>query len=118
MINRTTKDPEFTMVMIAYVDQNGTTTEVDAVEGVNLMEAAVRSGVVAIEGECGGALACATCHVYIPEQWRAATGEPSEDEQVMLEFGVDVDPRSRLSCQIVVTAAMQGMTVHTPRSQR
>jgi len=106
------------MVMIAYVDPDGTTTQVEVAEGVNLMEAAVRNGVATIEGECGGALACATCHVYIPEQWRAVAGEPSEDEQVMLEFGQDVDARSRLACQIVATAAMHGMTVHTPRSQR
>jgi 2Fe-2S ferredoxin len=106
------------MVMIAYVDQHGTTTAVDVAEGVNLMEAAVHNGVTAIEGECGGALACATCHVYIPEQWRDVAGEPSEDEQVMLEFGIDVDARSRLACQIIATPAMQGMTVLTPRSQR
>ena len=60
------------------------------------METAVRNGVATIEGECGGALACATCHVHIPEEWRAVTGEASADEQEMLEFGVESDERSRL----------------------
>jgi 2Fe-2S ferredoxin len=106
------------MVRVTYKDVDGAETEVDAMEGASLMESAVRNGVVGIEGECGGALACATCHVHIPEDWRAVTGEASEDEREMLEFGVDVDERSRLSCQIHVTAAMEGITILTPRSQR
>jgi len=106
------------VVSIRYVDQDGAERPVEVGLGVNLMEAAVRNGVVAIEGECGGACACATCHVYIPEAWRAVAGEPSEHERMMLEFGVEVDERSRLSCQIKVTPEMDGMTVLTPRSQR
>ena len=106
------------MVSVTYKNQDGSESVIDAPEGTNLMEAAVRNGVATIEGECGGALACATCHVYIPDAWRAVTGEPSEDEQEMLTFGIDVDPRSRLSCQIKVTAAMEGITILTPRSQR
>lgn len=106
------------MVTITYLDADGHETAVEVEEGQNLMEAAVRNGVASIEGECGGALACATCHVYIPDEWRIVTGEASEDEREMLEFGVDVDERSRLGCQINVTAAMDGMTVLTPSSQR
>jgi 2Fe-2S ferredoxin len=107
-----------TMTIIRYVDQAGVERKVDASPGVSLMEAAVRNGIAAIEGECGGACACATCHVYIPPEWRGVTGEAAEHEQMMLEFGVDVDERSRLSCQIKITAEMDGMTVFTPRSQR
>lgn len=106
------------MITITYIDQSGVATKIEAEEGRSLMEVAVRNGVAAIEGECGGALACATCHVYIPAEWRSVTGEASEDEREMLEFGVDVDERSRLSCQIPVTAAMDGITVLTPISQR
>lgn len=106
------------MVKITYLDQDGTRTELDADVGANLMELAVRNGVSTIEGECGGALACATCHVHIPDEWRAATGEPSDDERAMLEFGVDVDERSRLCCQIRVTPEMDGLVVLTPASQR
>lgn len=106
------------MVKISYLDQDGTRTDLDAAEGANLMELAVRNGVTTIEGECGGALACATCHVHIPDEWRGVTGEPSDDEREMLEFGVGVDERSRLCCQIRVTAAMNGLVVLTPASQR
>lgn len=106
------------MVKISYLDQDGTRTDLDATEGANLMELAVRNGVTTIEGECGGALACATCHVHIPGEWRGVTGEPSDDEREMLEFGVGVDERSRLCCQIRVTAAMDGLVVLTPVSQR
>ncbi len=96
----------------------GVEHQVDVNAGVTLMEAAVKNGVAAIEGECGGACACATCHVYIPPEWRHLTGDAAEHEQMMLEFGVDVDARSRLGCQIKVVPEMDGMTVLTPRSQR
>ncbi len=106
------------MVKIAFIDHDGARKDVDVAPGLNLMTGAVRGGVVAIEGECGGALACATCHVYVPEAWRAVTGEPSVDETGMLECANDIDDRSRLGCQIIVTAEMDGMTIYTPASQR
>ena len=106
------------MVRIRYVEPDGSERDVSVEIGTNLMQAAVLNGVSSIEGECGGASACATCHVYIPDAWRPIAGEPSEDEQMMLELGVDVDERRRLSCQIMATAEMDGMTVLTPRSQR
>jgi 2Fe-2S ferredoxin len=106
------------MVGIVFVDHDGARKDVDVAPGVSLMAGAVRGGVVAIEGECGGALACATCHVYVPETWRVLTGEPSADERGMLECANDVDDRSRLGCQIIVTDQMDGMTIHTPASQR
>ncbi|MFD0850226.1 2Fe-2S iron-sulfur cluster-binding protein [Sphingosinicella xenopeptidilytica] len=106
------------MVRIIYVEHGGAEHEVNAEPGVSLMEAAVKNGVAAIEGECGGACACATCHVFIPAEWQAITGTITDDERDMLEFGVDVDDRSRLGCQIRITAEMDGITVLTPRSQR
>ena len=106
------------MIRIRYVDHADAERFVEVDSGLSLMEAAVRNGVVTIEGECGGALACATCHIYVPDEWRRLTGAPSEHEIMMLEFGVDVDARSRLGCQIKITPEMDGMTVLTPRSQR
>lgn len=106
------------MVRIVYVEHDGTRREVDAEPGMSLMEAAVKNGVASIEGECGGALACATCHVHVPEAWQRLTGERSEDEIEMLEFAVDPDERSRLGCQIRITEEMDGLTVFTPVSQR
>lgn len=106
------------MVRVRYVDADRSERLVEVAAGVTLMEAAVKNGVVSIEGECGGACACATCHVYIPPEWAHLTGLPQEYERVMLEFGVEVDERSRLGCQIKITPEMDGMTVLTPRSQR
>ncbi len=106
------------MVRIRYVEFGGVEHEVDVVPGMTVMEAAVKNGVVAIEGECGGACACATCHIYIPREWSHLVGDVSDHEQMMLEFGVDVDERSRLGCQIKVIEEMDGMTILTPRSQR
>ena len=67
------------------------------------METAIKNGVPGIEAECGGACACATCHVYVDEAWRAKAGEAAPMEQDMLDFAYDVRPNSRLSCQIKVT---------------
>lgn len=106
------------MVSVVYVAQGGAERRVEVPTGTTFMEAAVKNGVAAIEGECGGACACATCHIYIPSEWAHLTGEAGENERMMLEFGVDVDERSRLGCQIRITQEMDGMTVFTPSSQR
>lgn len=106
------------MVKIIYVDTDGGSSEIDVPAGTNLMEAAVKNGIDTIEGECGGACACATCHVYIPEEWQRLTGQASEDEKEMLEIASDPDERSRLGCQIKVTEEMDGLIVLTPTSQR
>ena len=105
------------MVKITYIDEKGTTRSVDAEEGSTVMENAVRNGIPGIEAECGGACACATCHVYVAEEWREATGEPQPMEEDMLDFAFDVRPNSRLSCQIRVTPELDGLVVHTPSRQ-
>jgi 2Fe-2S ferredoxin len=106
------------LVSIVYIEHGGARHPVDVAPGSSLMEGARKHGIDAIEGECGGACACATCHVYVPAQWRGLTGEPAEFELAMLECANDVDERSRLGCQIKVTAAMDGMAVDMPPSQR
>ena len=83
----------------------------------SLMEAAINAGVPGIDADCGGACACATCHVYVDEAWQAKTGEASPMEQDMLDFGYDVRPNSRLSCQIKVTEDLDGLVVRTPERQ-
>ena len=82
------------------------------------METAVRNGVPEIEAECGGACACATCHVYVDPAWAAATGKPDPMEEDMLDFAFEVQPTSRLSCQIKVKAALDGLVVKLPASTR
>jgi 2Fe-2S ferredoxin len=105
------------MVKITFIDSDGTSRVVEAEVGATVMETAIKNGVPGIEAECGGACACATCHVYIDEGWRAKTGEASPMEQDMLDFGFDVRPESRLSCQIKVSDELDGLIVRTPARQ-
>jgi ferredoxin, 2Fe-2S len=81
------------------------------------MENAIRNDIPGIEAECGGACACATCHVYIDDEWRSVTGEPQPMEEDMLDFAFDVRPSSRLSCQIRVREELDGLVVRTPAKQ-
>jgi len=106
------------MVKVIYVEHNGTRHEVDAKPGLTLKDAAVQNGINAIEAECGGACACATCHIYVPAEWQRLTGSASAHELAMLECANAPDQRSRLGCQITLTPEMDGLTVLTPRSQR
>ena len=92
-----------TMPKISYIDHDGSRLEVEARVGESVMEAAVRNQVPGIEADCGGACACATCHVYVDEAWMAATGSPSEMEEDMLDFAYEVRQNSRLSCQLRVS---------------
>ena len=105
------------MPKITFIDPAGASQTVDAEIGATVMETAIRNGVAGIEAECGGACACATCHVYVDEAWREKTGEPSPMEEDMLDFGYDVRENSRLSCQIKVTDALDGLVVSVPERQ-
>ena len=105
------------MPKITFTDSGGTSRTVDAEVGATVMETAIQNGIAGIEAECGGACACATCHVYIDEAWQEKTGEPSPMEEDMLDFGYDVRENSRLSCQIKVTDELDGLKVTTPERQ-
>ena len=105
------------MTQITYIDAGGTSRTVDAQIGATVMETALRNSVPGIEAECGGACACATCHVYVDEKWTGIVGKPSQMEEDMLDFAFEVRPNSRLSCQIKVTSALDGLVVTTPGKQ-
>jgi ferredoxin, 2Fe-2S len=105
------------MVRIVFRDHTGHTTEVEAEPGSTVMEAAIRNGIPGILAECGGACACATCHVYVDESFMPLVGEPEPMEEDMLDFAFDVRPTSRLSCQIRVRDSLDGLTVTTPQKQ-
>ena len=105
------------MPKITFVDVGGTVRSVEAEIGATVMETAVKNGVPGIEAECGGACACATCHVYVDEAWLEKTGEPAPMEQDMLDFARDVRANSRLSCQIKVSEELDGLLVTTPEKQ-
>lgn len=105
------------MAKITFIQPDGSNQVVEATVGQTVMEAAKLENVPGIEAECGGACACATCHVYIAEGWRDKTGAPSEMEEDMLDFAFDVRPESRLCCQIKVTEELDGLIVQVPAKQ-
>ena len=105
------------MAKITYVTHDDQRFEVDAANGSTVMENAIKNSVPGIEAECGGACACATCHVYISDEWQEAVGGPEVMEEDMLDFAWEAKPSSRLSCQIKVTDALDGLVVHVPEMQ-
>lgn len=107
------------MPNVVYVAHDGTRTTLDIAEGENVMHGALYNGVEGIVGECGGALACATCHCYIDDAWAEQVGGPaSPEERDMLEnTAAEVKPNSRLTCQVIVTPALDGLVVHMPENQ-
>jgi 2Fe-2S ferredoxin len=105
------------MAKINFIDHSGETRSVEAEVGSTVMEVAIRNSIPGIEAECGGACACATCHVYVEESWREKVGAPTPMEEDMLDFGYDIKPNSRLSCQIKITDALDGLVVITPERQ-
>lgn len=106
------------MVKLTFVGPDGSQTTIDAPEGTSVMKAAVANDVDGIVGECGGAMMCATCHCYVDEAWSGRTGPREDGEDDMLEGAAsEVTERSRLSCQIKLTADLDGLVVHLPEEQ-
>lgn len=105
------------MPTIIYVQPDGARRSVTATLGDTVMNAAVTNDVPGIVAECGGSCSCATCHVYVDEAWQDTAGPPSAMEEDMLDFAIDVRASSRLSCQIEVTEALDGLVVHVPETQ-
>lgn len=106
-----------TVAKITFIEHDGTSHTVDAEIGSTVMEAALRNDVSAIVGECGGSCTCATCLVHVDDKWSEIVGPPSSEEEDMLDMAFEVKPTSRLSCQIKVTEALDGLVVHTPAYQ-
>ncbi len=105
------------MPKITYIAFDGTRFEIEAQNGSTVMENAIRNSVPGIEAECGGACACATCHVYVDDAWSDIVGSPEAMEEDMLDFAFDVRPTSRLSCQIRVRDELDGLVVSIPERQ-
>src|SRR5262249_41063404 len=105
------------MPKITFMLKDGSEKIVDAPVGLSLMEGAVKNNISAIEGACGGSLACATCHLYVrPDWWDKCLpdGEKSDEEEDMLDLGFDIRKTSRLCCQIMVTDELDGLVVAVP----
>lgn len=106
------------MASVTYRAPDGGETVLDVEDGDSVMFAAVQNGVAGITGECGGVLSCATCHVYVDEDWLDKVGPPDDDEEDMLgAAAAERRSNSRLSCQIVVSAELDGLIVEVPPEQ-
>lgn len=105
------------MPKVTYIESGGEQHVVDVQPGLSLMEGAVQNSVPGIAAICGGACACATCHIYIDEAWRSATGARNELEESMLEMADDVQPNSRLACQIKMSDELDGLVVRLPDAE-
>ena len=105
------------MPNLKFVEASGLEHIIDAPCGTSVMQTALNHHIAGIVADCGGAMSCATCHVYVDPAWTMTVGPASDLEQSMLECAVDPRENSRLSCQIVVQAELDGLIVHIPESQ-
>jgi ferredoxin, 2Fe-2S len=107
------------MPKVTYIEFNGTAHEVEVPVGLSVMRGAVNNLVPGIDADCGGECACATCHVYVDAAWldRLGTPAPGSMEESMLSFAAVAEPNSRLSCQITMTEALDGLVVRMPEGQ-
>ena len=105
------------MAKITYIENNGTSHTVDVAEGLTVMEGAVQNNIPGIDADCGGGMACATCHVYVKVEWFDKINKKSEGEDDMIDQAYEPKKSSRLSCQIQVSPEIDGLEVHLPGKQ-
>jgi 2Fe-2S ferredoxin len=105
------------MVKLCLISHDGVHHELEVAEGTTVMQAALNNMVPGILGDCGGACSCATCHAYVDPAWQDKLGAPGEDEEMMLDGVLEQRPTSRLTCQLVVDASLEGMVLHLPQRQ-
>ncbi len=104
------------MPKITYIDVNGKRHDCEVANGLSVMEGAIQNGIEGILAICGGSCACSTCHSYIDEAWMAAVGQPDDIEDSTLELALERKPNSRLTCQIEVSDALDGLVVHVAQN--
>ena len=105
------------MAKITYVENNGNTHTVEVAEGLTVMEGAIQNNIPGIDGDCGGGMACATCHVYVKDEWFDKINKKSEGEDDMIDQAYEPKKSSRLSCQIQVSSERAGLEVNLPEKQ-
>tara|TARA_A100000164_G_scaffold130396_1_gene115568 strand:+ start:348 stop:668 length:321 start_codon:yes stop_codon:yes gene_type:complete len=105
------------MAKITYIEHNGEKHTVEVENGLSVMEGAVQNNIPGIDADCGGGMACATCHVYIGDEWFDKINKKSEGEDDMLDQAYEPKKNSRLSCQISVTDDLDGLTLEMPEKQ-
>ena len=105
------------MAKIIYIDRSGEKREIDVENGLTVMEGAIQNDISGITADCGGAMACATCHVYVQEDWFNKLPKIDDGEKDMLDMAFEPKKNSRLSCQITVSDEISGLVVTTPKQQ-
>ena len=105
------------MAKITYIEYSGKSHTVEVKKGLSVMEGAVQNNIPGIDADCGGSMACATCHVYVKEEWFDKVNIKSEGEDDMLDQAYEPNKHSRLSCQISVTDDIDGLIVNLPEKQ-
>ncbi|MEC7099734.1 MAG: 2Fe-2S iron-sulfur cluster-binding protein [Pseudomonadota bacterium] len=105
------------MVKITFKDFNGSKSTIDVEKGLSVMEGAIQNDIPGIDADCGGSMACATCHVYVEDKWLDKIPKAEEAEIDMIDMAFEPKKNSRLSCQIIVTEELNGLEVTTPEKQ-
>ena len=105
------------MPKITYIDNQSNAKTIDVEKGLSVMEGAIQNDIPGIDADCGGSMACATCHVYVEDKWLDKIPEAEEAEVDMIDMAFEPKKNSRLSCQILITDELDGLTVTTPEKQ-
>ena len=105
------------MAKIKYIEYNGTIHQIDVANGLSVMEGAVQNDIPGIDADCGGGMACATCHVYVKEDWFNKLPKKEDGEEDMLDMAFEPKKNSRLSCQIMISDQLDGLVVNLPEKQ-
>ena len=105
------------MPKITYIDSNGNSKTIDVTNGLSVMEGAIQNNIPGIDADCGGGMACATCHVYVKEEWLNKLDKIEDAEQDMIDMAFEPKKNSRLSCQLIVSDKLDGLIVTTPSKQ-
>ena len=105
------------MTKITYTDQKGNSKTIEVENGLSVMEGAIQNEIPGIDADCGGSMACATCHVYVEEKWLDKLPKPEDGEIDMIDMAFEPKKNSRLSCQLIVSDELDGLQVTTPEKQ-
>ncbi|MDA7715728.1 2Fe-2S iron-sulfur cluster-binding protein [Pelagibacteraceae bacterium] len=105
------------MPKITYKDYQGNSKTVDVENGLTVMEGAIQNDIPGIDADCGGSMACATCHVYVEEKWLNKISKVEDAEVDMIDMAYEPKKNSRLSCQLIISDELEGLTVTTPEKQ-
>ena len=105
------------MPKITYTDKQGNSKTIDVDNGLTVMEGAIQNDIPGIDADCGGSMACATCHVYVEEKWLDKIPKAEEAEVDMIDMAYEPKKNSRLSCQLIISDELEGLTVTTPAQQ-